>query len=307
MSGPTPGTSCWRRARGKGHIQALCDVVRPGISTVLGIGSAHVGKFGSREAIADAKAEIVRALPTTGTAVLNADDPLVAAMRREHTGRIITFGTGESPDVRATGIDTVDGRPTFTLHHQGRTAPVRLTLHGRHHVTNALTAAATALAAGVPFDTIATALSDARMATGGRMAVTTRADGVTIINDAFNAGPESVLAALDALGDVGCDLRRIAILGEMAELGDTSVERHRRVADAAARAGLARLLVVGTGKGADVLDAAYTAATGTAPARHTHDTATTAAHDPLVPGDVLLVKGANALRLEAVAHRLLEA
>ncbi|MFC8290546.1 Mur ligase family protein [Streptomyces sp. NPDC057242] len=127
-------------ARGKGHVQALCDVARPGISTVLGIGSAHVGKFGSREAIADAKAEIVRALPTTGTAVLNADDPLVAAMRREHTGRIITFGTGESPDVRATGIDTVDGRPTFTLHHQGRTAPVRLTLHGRHHVTNALAA-----------------------------------------------------------------------------------------------------------------------------------------------------------------------
>ncbi|MFC8290547.1 glutamate ligase domain-containing protein [Streptomyces sp. NPDC057250] len=136
------------------------------------------------------------------------------------------------------------------------------------------------------------------------MAVTTRVDGVTIINDAFNAGPESVLAALDALGDVGCDLRRIAILGEMAELGDTSVERHRRVADAA---GLARLLVVGTGKGADVLAAAYTAATGTAPARHTPDTATTAAHDPLVPGDVLLVKGAHALRLEAVAHRLLEA
>lgn len=292
-------------ARGKGHIQALCDIARPGISTVLGIGSAHVGEFGSREAIAEAKAEIVRALPATGTAVLNADDPLVSAMRREHDGRILTFGTDQGADVRTTDITTDKGRPTFTLHHQGRTTAVQLTIYGRHNVTNALAAASTALAAGVPFDTVATALSEARMATGGRMAVTTRTDGVTVINDAFNASPESVLAALDAQTEVGRGRRRIAVLGEMAELGDASVEWHRRVADAAARAGLAHLLVVGSGEGADVLADAYTAATRTAPDRHTADTVSAAVRAVLLPGDVLLVKGAHALGLDAVADQLL--
>ncbi|MEV5043626.1 UDP-N-acetylmuramoyl-tripeptide--D-alanyl-D-alanine ligase [Streptomyces griseoincarnatus] len=292
-------------ARGKGHIQALCDIARPGISTVLNIGSAHVGEFGSREAIADAKAEIVRALPATGTAVLNADDPLVDAMRREHDGRILTFGTDEGADVRATDITTDEGRPTFTLHHQGRTAAVQLTVYGRHNVTNALAAATTALAADVPFDTVATALSEARMATGGRMAVTTRTDGVTLINDAFNASPESVLAALDALTEVGRGRRRIAVLGEMAELGDASVQWHWRVADAAARAGLAHLLVVGSGEGADVLADAYTAATHTVPDRHTADTVSAAVRAILLPGDVVLVKGAHALGLDAVADQLL--
>jgi UDP-N-acetylmuramoyl-tripeptide--D-alanyl-D-alanine ligase len=277
-------------ARGKGHIHALCDIARPGISTVLGIGSAHVGEFGSREAIAEAKAEIVRALPATGTAVPNADDPLVAAMSREHDGRILTFGTDEGADVRATDITTDEGRPTLTLHHQGRTAAVQLTVYGRHNVTNALAAATTALAACVPFDTVATALSEARMATKGRMAVTTRTDGVTVINDAFNASPESVLAARDALTEVGRGRRRIAVLCEMAELGDTSVEWHQRIADAAARAGLAHLLVVGTGEDAAVLADAYTAATRTASDRHTADTVSAAV---LLPGDVLLVKGAT--------------
>ncbi|MFE0777526.1 Mur ligase family protein, partial [Streptomyces sp. NPDC058861] len=202
MPAPEPWQPVLDRRTPIGGLLGIGFAVHPdsGHDLVMVVSSDGHGLF---DAVTGEK--IVRALPTTGTAVLNADDPLVAAMRREHTGRIITFGTGENADVRATGIDTADGRPAFTLHHQGRTAPVRLTLHGRHNVTNALAAAATALAAGVPFDTVAAALSDARMATGGRMAVTTRADGVTIINDAFNASPESVLAALDALGDVGRD------------------------------------------------------------------------------------------------------
>ncbi|MEU0272753.1 cyanophycin synthetase [Streptomyces sp. NPDC006307] len=143
------------------------------------------------------------------------------------------------------------------------------------------------------------------MATGGRMAVTTRTDGVTVINDAFNASPESVLAALDALTEVGRGRRRIAVLGEIAELGDASVEWHQHVTDAAARASLAHLLVVGTGEGADVLADAYTAATGTAPDRHTADTVSAAVRAILLPGDVLLVKGAHALGLGAVADQLL--
>ncbi|WP_282697648.1 UDP-N-acetylmuramoyl-tripeptide--D-alanyl-D-alanine ligase [Streptomyces sp. CC208A] len=292
-------------ARGKGHIKALCEVARPSIATVLGIGSAHVGEFGSREAIAEAKAEIVRALPPTGTAVLNADDPLVAVMAHDHPGPALFFGTAPGADVRATGITTHDGRPAFTLHHQGRTAPVQLSVYGRHNVTNALAAAATALAAGVPFDTVATTLSGATMATGGRLAVTTRPDGVTVINDAFNASPESVLAALDTLTDVGQDRRRLAVLGEMAELGGHSPAWHHRVADAAARADLAHLIVIGTGDGAHTLTTAYQAATGRTPDRHTPDTATAAVRDLLVPGDVLLIKGANSLHLESIAAQLL--
>ncbi len=143
------------------------------------------------------------------------------------------------------------------------------------------------------------------MATGGRMAVTTRTDGVTVINDTFNASPESVLAALDALTEVGRGRRRVAVLGEMAKLGDASAEWHRRVADAATRAGLAHLLVVGSGEGADVLANAYTAATRTAPDRHTADTISAAVRAVLLPGDVLLVKGAHALGLDAVADQFL--
>ncbi|MEU8773366.1 UDP-N-acetylmuramoyl-tripeptide--D-alanyl-D-alanine ligase [Streptomyces sp. NPDC048606] len=140
-------------ARGLGHIDSLCDIACPTISTVLGVGSAHIGEFGSREVIADAKAEIIRALPVHGTAVLNGDDPLVAAMAGETDANVITFGFGEGCDVRGEHVGVQDdGRPSFVLVHGSTRRRVDLQVHGRHNVLNALAAAATAVAAGVPAD-----------------------------------------------------------------------------------------------------------------------------------------------------------
>ncbi|MFD0120170.1 Mur ligase family protein [Streptomyces virginiae] len=164
------------------------------------MGSAHLGEFGSREVIADAKAEIVRALPVHGTAVPNGDDPLVAAMANETDAAVITFGFDEECDVRAEQVGVqLDGRPYFFLVHGATRHRIDLRVHERHNLLNALAAAATAVAAGIPADRIAQGPRQAEISSGGRMEATTRPDGVTVINDAFNASPESVLAALGAV------------------------------------------------------------------------------------------------------------
>ncbi|MFJ8646341.1 UDP-N-acetylmuramoyl-tripeptide--D-alanyl-D-alanine ligase [Streptomyces sp. NPDC093546] len=294
-------------ARGKGHISALCDTVRPRIATVLGVGSAHIGEFGSRQAIAAAKAEIVCNLPEYGVAVLNADDPLVAPMARETTARVLTFGTGDACDVRAVDISTTaHGHPTFVLQHAGRTASVELAhIYGRHNVTNAVAAAATAIAAGIPLDRIVRGLEHATLASGGRMEVTTRPhDGVTVINDAFNASPESVLAALDALADIaGPTRRRIAVLGEMAELGDEAALWHDKVARAVISHRVHHTIGIGGPHTQQLIITIRDSgldATGVDPANDLARQIDT----HLRPGDVVLVKGANALGLETVAREL---
>jgi UDP-N-acetylmuramoyl-tripeptide--D-alanyl-D-alanine ligase len=178
-------------ARGRGHIASLCEIAPPTIATVLGIGSAHIGEFGSIEAIADAKAEIIRCLPEGGVAVLNADDPLVLGMAHQTDAEVTTFGTGPSSTVRASdiGIDS-QGRPHLTLHHHGQSGAVQLRVHGRHNATNALAAAATALAAGVPFDTVLGGLRTARILSGSRMDPIHRGDDVTIVDDTSTPRPK---------------------------------------------------------------------------------------------------------------------
>ncbi|THA38134.1 UDP-N-acetylmuramoyl-tripeptide--D-alanyl-D-alanine ligase [Streptomyces sp. A1547] len=291
-------------ARGLGHIDHLCDIACPTISTVLGVGSAHIGEFGSRDVIADAKAEIVRALPVHGTAVLNGDDPLVAAMANETDANVITFGFGEDCDVRAEQVGMqLDGRPHFILVHGSTRRRIDLRVHGRHNVLNALAAAATAIAAGIPTDRIAQGLREAEISSGGRMEVTTRRDGVTVINDAFNASPESVLAALGALSDIaGATRRKIAVLGEMAELGEEAEAWHDRVTEHVVQ--LRPDLVIGVG--ADHMDRmlASMAKAGLTTTKPAADQLTAEISRVLVAGDVVLVKGANALGLEAVARVL---
>ncbi|MFE0421563.1 UDP-N-acetylmuramoyl-tripeptide--D-alanyl-D-alanine ligase [Streptomyces sp. NPDC058953] len=297
-------------ARGKGHIAELCDVVRPRVATVLGVGSAHVGEFGSREAIADTKAEIVRALPGDGVAVLNGDDPLVAPMARETSARVLTFGTGEECAVRGEDVRAgADGHPAFTLRYGTHHAEIVLRgIHGRHHVTNALAAAATALAAGVPFATVAAGLPGARLSSGGRMQVIHRPDEVTVVNDAFNAAPEAVLAALDALTDIaGPDRRRIAVLGEMAELGADAPGWHDTVAGKVVSTGVHRTIGVGGELAARMVNAIRLAGLDAVHTReHGRESLTARIHAELRPGDVVLVKGANALGLERVANDLAE-
>ncbi len=214
-------------ARGIGHVGYLCTIAPPSVAAVLNVGTAHIGEFGSREAIAQAKGEIVEALPADGTAVLNADDPLVAAMAERTVARVTTFGAAPA-DVAVSDLTSDDlGRQSFDLTHLGSGATVHLAQVGAFQWRNAAAAAAMARAAGVDLDTVADALGDAEQASRWRMEVRERADGAVVVNDAYNANPESMAAALESLQVIGerSGRRTVAVLGEMLELGPDAERR----------------------------------------------------------------------------------
>jgi UDP-N-acetylmuramoyl-tripeptide--D-alanyl-D-alanine ligase len=235
-------------ARGVGHIAYLTELAPPRIGVVLNVGSAHIGEFGGREGIARAKGELVEALPAAGLAVLNADDPLVRAMASRTAARVRTFGVADQADVRARDVRLdAAARASFTLVCASGSAPVRLGLHGEHHVGNALAAACVALELGMPLPAVADALGRARPRSRWRMEVRERADGVTVINDAFNANPESMRAALKALVAMAGGGRTWAVLGEMLELGPEADAAHDEIGRLAVRLNVSRLVVVGSG------------------------------------------------------------
>jgi UDP-N-acetylmuramoyl-tripeptide--D-alanyl-D-alanine ligase len=280
-------------ARGPGHIARLAAVAPPRIGVVLNVGRAHLGEFGSVAAIADAKGELVEALPADGVAVLNADDPLVAAMAARTRARVVTFGRGDGL-VRAEDVRLDGGRARFTLGSPAGRAPVALRLVGEHHVGNALAAAAVALELGGTPDGVAAALSAAVPASKWRMEVTDRADGLTVVNDAYNSNPESMRAALAALAALGAGTRRTwAVLGRMAEQGDETGAVHAEVAAAARELGIDRLVAVGT---ADYPGAERAAGV---------DETLALLRAEAGPGDVVLVKASRAVGLERVAEGLL--
>jgi UDP-N-acetylmuramoyl-tripeptide--D-alanyl-D-alanine ligase len=234
-------------ARGVGHIAELCSVAPPRIAAVLNVGTAHIGEFGSREAIARAKGEIVEALPAEGTAVLNADDPLVLPMAGRTQADVVTFGTAGDVRWRALELDDL-GRPTFELGYDGTWAPVRLLEAGAHQVPNAVAAATLASAAGIGWREIVDTLGRARSQSAWRMALHQRPDGLVVVNDAYNANPASMVAALDALSTIGRrggGRRTVAVLGEMLELGDSSVADHEHVGEYAASLAVDVLVTVG--------------------------------------------------------------
>ena len=296
-------------ARGLGHITHLTRVAPPSIGIVLNVGSAHLGEFGSREAVARAKGELVEALTPEGTAILNADDPLVAAMASRTPARVVTFGRSPDATVRATGEAPDDaGRSRFTLVTPEGSAPVHLRLHGAHAVSNALAAAAAARRLGMPVAEIAAALSEAEPASRWRMEVTERADGVTVVNDAYNANPESVRSAIDTVAHMARGRRAYAVLGEMAELGAATVGEHEKIGAYAARSGLAGLIAVGE-TAAAVLKGAEQVGTWTGERVQVEDVgaAVAALGERLRPGDVVLVKGSRVAGLERVAQAVLAA
>ncbi|MBW8768006.1 MAG: UDP-N-acetylmuramoyl-tripeptide--D-alanyl-D-alanine ligase, partial [Geodermatophilales bacterium] len=216
-------------SRGPGHIARLCRVARPQVGIVLNVGSAHLGEFGSPDGIARAKGELVEALPEEGTAVLNADDARVLGMAERTKARVVTTGRGAAADVRATDVTLDEGaRARFTLVAAGEEHSVALQVVGEHQVANALSAAGGALAAGMAAAEVAAALSAAGPRSRWRMEVQQRADGVTVVNDAYNANPESMRAALAALAGLP-GRRRIAVLGAMAELGPDAAAEHERL------------------------------------------------------------------------------
>ena len=236
-------------ARGIGHISHLTDIARPDVSVVLNVGSAHVGEFGGVENIARAKGELVEALEESGTAVLNADDARVKAMGTRTRAHLAHFSLNDCSAEAYADHVRLDAlaRASFTLHMGGRELPIALTLTGEHHVKNALAAAAAASAVGVRFEEIAAGLNAAEQRSPGRMQVSELPKGVTLINDAYNANPDSMRAGLNALAVLGRERHTIAVLGEMLELGDGSAKAHRDIGSYAARSGIDVVVAVGEG------------------------------------------------------------
>ena len=300
-------------ARGIGHIAYLTGIAPPKIAAVLNVGRAHAGEFGSIDAVAKAKGEIVEALPDAaagGVAILNADDPNVAAMAPRTAARVVTTSVDPEcdADLKATDLTLDDlGRASFTLHTRAGSAPVTLTLHGGHHVANALAAAAVATELGMDVQAVADALTAATARSKKRMELHERPDGVLVVNDAYNANPDSTRAALAALAHLTSGGRRgIAVLGYMAELGDIATESHAEAGRLAAQAGAAVIVAVGA-EAAPVLDGARTTDgwQGEAVAAGDPKAAIEELRNRLRPGDVVLVKASKAAGLWEVADGLL--
>ncbi|MER7174696.1 UDP-N-acetylmuramoyl-tripeptide--D-alanyl-D-alanine ligase [Streptomyces mesophilus] len=296
-------------ARGIGHIRYLTGLTPPKIGLVLNVGTAHIGEFGGREQIAQAKGELVEALPADGTAVLNADDPLVRAMSSRTKAKVLFFGEADDADVRAENVRLTDqGQPAFTLHTPTGCSEVTLRLYGEHHVSNALAAAAVAHDLGMSADEIATALSGAGNLSRWRMEVTERADGVTVVNDAYNANPESMRAALRALAAMANGRRTWAVLGKMAELGDEALPEHDAVGRLAVRLNVSKLVAVGDREASWLQLGAYNEGSWGEESVHVSDAqaAVDLLRSELRPGDVVLVKASRSVGLEQVALALLE-
>ncbi|HTS98440.1 MAG TPA: UDP-N-acetylmuramoyl-tripeptide--D-alanyl-D-alanine ligase [Streptosporangiaceae bacterium] len=295
-------------ARGPGHIAALCRISPPRLGAVLCVGHAHAGVFGSIDEVALAKGELPAALPARGVAVLNADDPRVLAMAGRTAARVVTFGRSPGADVRAAGVVLDEaGRPCFTLATEAGSAPVRLRLHGEHNVSNALAAAALAGQLGMDLAAVAAGLSAATARSRWRMEVTRRPDGVTIVNDAYNANPEALAAALSAVAAMarGGRGRALAVLGYMTELGTQAEELHEQAGRQAAQAGLAGLIVVGD-EAAPMLAGAKADPSWRGELLQVPDAAAAAAAAERLarPGDVVLVKASRAVNLQTVALAL---
>ena len=306
-------------ATGVGHISYLAEMVRPDIGVVLGVGTAHAGEFGGVENIARAKGELVEALPSAGTAVLNLDDARVAAMAGRtratvlgYTAQAASGSAGAEPTgadrVRAEGVElNAGGSPEFELFLPGDSHGhhVSARLIGAHHIANLLAAAAAAHAAGVPGARIAASLSAQAAASRWRMERTERADGVTIINDAYNANPESMRAALRTLADLGRGRRTWAVLGAMLELGPDSIREHMAVGTQVVRLNISRLVVVGREARSLYVSAVNEGSWGNECVfAETPEEAYELLQAELEPGDLVLFKSSNSIGLRHLGDRI---
>jgi UDP-N-acetylmuramoyl-tripeptide--D-alanyl-D-alanine ligase len=275
-------------ARGPGHIAELCRIARPTIGIVTRIGLAHTEFFGSLEDVAAGKAELVEALPPSGLAVLNGDDPFSPAIGQRTSAPILLFGTGDHCDVVASDVRMNEkAQASFYMSTPWGRAELQLSVHGEHQVANALAAATAALWAKVPIDRVAESISQVEDAPW-RMNVTTHGPGIIVVNDAYNANPTSTEAALRALHAMTAT-RRVAVLGTMAELGSDSDQLHQSIGALAESLGI---LVIGYQTGAyggstipsvgELLEILH----------------------PLAAGDAILVKGSRVAGMENVVAEL---
>lgn len=295
-------------ARARGDIAYLSSIARPRIAGVLNVGVAHLGEFGTQDEIAATKGELVEALPADAVAVLNADDPRTMAMVARTSARVLTFGESGEVSSRSVKSDVL-GRPSFEIGYAGQWERVSLSGLGAHQVDNACAAAALALAAGVDLATCARGLIACRLPSQWRMELTERADGLVLINDAYNANPASMAAAIDTLAGIGARTgrRTVAVLGEMRELGSESEALHREVGRHVAASGIDVLVTVGS-VAAQIWAGARTEHSGSltgyaAPGR---DEATDWVRHNVSAADVVVVKASRGVALEHVATALLD-
>jgi UDP-N-acetylmuramoyl-tripeptide--D-alanyl-D-alanine ligase len=292
-----------------GEIRTLVGIAEPQIRVWINVGDAHIGQFGTREAIAEAKAEVLEGADPSTLLVANADDPLVMAHASRFAGRRVTFGEAAGAEVRAIGVvdHGFDGTVADVTTREGR-LHLRVPLPGRVHLSNVLGAAAVAIELGVPLAGIESAVA-ALLPVTRRGASTRLASGTRVVDDSYNASPIAVEAALQALAATGTSGRRVAVLGEMLELGDESRRMHERCGAAAAAARVDELVVIG-GAHADALVEGAVAAG--LPAARVHRFADSATAAPLVAGhivaagDLVLVKGSRGTRMDVIADALLE-
>ncbi|MBP2414982.1 UDP-N-acetylmuramoyl-tripeptide--D-alanyl-D-alanine ligase [Arthrobacter stackebrandtii] len=309
-----------------GQISYLANIVHPDLGVVLGVGSAHAGEFGSIDNIATAKGELVAALAPSGRAVLNFDDGRVRAMAARSAAPITFFSSADAeaaPEagagsanraaagtVQARGVRTnADGHPEFDLSFPGTPGSFAVSsrLLGLHHVANLLAAAATAHALGVAPSAITDSLNSQGPVSRHRMERTDRSDGVTVINDAYNANPESMRAALRTLAELGGSgtRRTWAVLGEMLELGTDSVLEHDLVGRVAVRLNISRLLVVGAGARAMHVGAVMEGSWGDESMFVPDaDAAEAVLRAELAPGDIVLFKSSNGAGLRFLGDRI---
>lgn len=297
--------------RGLGHITKLAEIAEPDIGVVINVGSAHIEMLGSVENIAIAKGELVRALPVTGVAILNRDDPFVSKMSDGLECSHLTFGESQGSDVYASNLSIEpDGTTRFLATYRDISHSVHLKIIGEHYVSNALAAISASVAAGVPFATACEFLSNVNVISKWRMEVIEGENGVTVVNDSYNANPESMRAALKTLAQLGSReprRRTWAILGEMRELGDYSLDAHDSIGRLAVRLDISRLVCVGAATRVMHLAAANEGSWGEESKWVADiDQAMKLLANELEPGDIVLVKASRSIGLDRVADEILE-
>jgi UDP-N-acetylmuramoyl-tripeptide--D-alanyl-D-alanine ligase len=288
---------------GPGEIALLTRLARPTVGLITNIGPAHLQFLGSTDAVARAKGELLEAMEPGGTAVLNADDRYFAALRQRFPGRTVSFGIGETADVRATEIARRGEATAFRLQFGGGSQQVLLPAVGRHNVLNALAAAVAAIVLGMSLADVRTGLEAFRPA--GMRSEIRQLKGRTVLADCYNANPASMEAALEALVSLAGGRRTVAVLGDMLELGDGAAEAHRGSGRAAARLGTGIVIAVGE-LGRFIAEGARQAGMDAARVFEAAGTtqAATLLREHSQPGDVVLVKGSRGMRMETILEEL---
>jgi len=295
--------------RGVGHIDYLCNIASPDIGVVLNVGSAHMELLGSRETIAEAKSELISSLKPTGVAILLADDPLVAAMQQKAPAHFLTFGESAKSDIRISDLHVdAHARPTFTVSHLHERHIVHLRLVGEHQALNAAAVIATCVGMGLEFSEVCSVIERVTNLSKWRMEVTELPNNITIVNDAYNANPESMRAGLKALKALSDGRRSWAVLGEMRELGADAASAHDEIGRLVVRLDVSRLLAVGPGAKLIQMAASHEGSWGDESEYvDSVDEAVSVLLAQLESGDVVFIKGSRAVGLERVAQALIAA